>query len=746
MGLFSGRKQVSVSTSVSRAIEDAQLPATPKSSTIRALLGESPISENLVDGMLGSVAVRGDRMYAYAKRLYPYGLPSSTLNTSLDGDDVVWSVISGQTGKAVTLEYFHFAPINAIHAAWKALTNGHQYDWASNQLGVLSAQKGTPVYLKDLVAIYAQSTIDAADSSRFEQWGISPKAGYTPERAAVEVGKYILPSDYEVDTEATADKVRVEYVYEDSEKLGDLAYGTEHFKPVLKEGSFLLDLSGFDPVAEYYQAMYSYNQNGVQVQKYWDYRLGSNTLPEVEAIQRVEYTEIGNYFPFVYFRYDFANQATPTRQYDDDYIITRKMLKYLGMDYQAVADAIDGNPDIEDVVHAVMMFGIPAGSTAQEDLKYLFQYFNLLYFADGGLGLGDPTITDIPQARSSARQRRIEIKDKRFRMSFAYQGITKKRRAGRIGKTGGFAGSLSGNTYTYQYQVNDVFYEEIQLRDPIVSYHVLGKYNYSGGAGSPILLIPLDRSMMGSFTLPEKEILYSRSIHYVMSSYVETQLKWYQTGVFKTIMIIVAIVLTIYGGAGTAIANAFSAGSVGAVAMALLTLLVKAVVTSIVIKKAFTMVAEAVGVEVALILAVVLAVVGLGTQFTTQSAQGQLWAERMLQASTNLMSATDGYAQELLAEYSSEFQQFTLLKSEQQQSLEEGQALLGMQNLIDPFAFIGKVPMNVVGEAPDTFYQRTIHTGNIGTIGIDAISSFVDISLTLPKINDTLGESLVLDA
>jgi hypothetical protein len=742
MGLFSGRKQITVSTDVSRVIPDAQLPSTSKVSLVRALFDSTSISEELVDGMLNSVAVRADKMYSYAKRAYPIGLPNSTLVTSLNGESVVQRIITAEVGFSVALDYFQFSPINSIHVAWKRLVEDHGYNPQTNQIGRLTAQYGNPVYLKNMVAVYSPESLERADASTFEQWGLSPQAGVTPERAAAALGKYILPTPYEQDELALTDVVRIEYAYEEQVVKEVLAGGTPRMETQLRTGSFLVGLEGFDEAAEYYQVKYTYNDQGAQKTGYWCYRKGSNQLSEVEAIQETRYEGIGAYFPFVYFRYDFQNQNQPELIYDDIYVTSRKMLKYISMDYAHVAEAMNSNPGIDDIIHSMMAFGIPAKSEDPIDAKYLFNYFNLLYFADGGLGLGGSVISDVPQVSTTARQRRVEVQDSRFSMTFAYQGISKRRQAGSIGKRGTCTNHRSGNSQVYRYQINDVFFEEVQLLDPSVSYRIQGKHTFSGGIGSDILLIPLDKSVLGGFSLNERETLYCRSMHYINCSFVETELKWYQTKVFRLVMIIVAIVVTVFtGGAGGAIASAFSAGSVGAVAMALLTLIVKAVVISLVAQKVFTLVAKAIGAEAALVLAVVLAVVGVSIQFTTSTANGALWAERLVQASTNLAQATQDQIISGMDALNQDFESFNLLKSESQVALEDGQKLLGMQNLIDPFAFIAQTPKLVFGEAPDSFYQRTVHSGNIGVVGIDAISSFVDLSLTLPKVNDSLGDT-----
>jgi hypothetical protein len=63
--------------------------------------------------------------------------------------------------------------------------------------------------------------------------------------------------------------------------------------------------------------------------------------------------------------------------------------------------------------------------------------------------------------------------------------------------------------------------------------------------------------------------------------------------------------------------------------------------------------------------------------------------------------------------------------------LDKAMELLEESNILNPRI--------IFGESPDDFYNRTVHSGNIGVASLDAISSFVAVALVLPKMNDTIG-------
>jgi hypothetical protein len=74
-----------------------------------------------------------------------------------------------------------------------------------------------------------------------------------------------------------------------------------------------------------------------------------------------------------------------------------------------------------------------------------------------------------------------------------------------------------------------------------------------------------------------------------------------------------------------------------------------------------------------------------------------------------------------------------LLESQEARTeeLETANALLSENTGLSPLTFIE-------GETPDNFYQRTVHSGNIGALSIDAIHHYATLALKLPEPHDTL--------
>ena len=84
---------------------------------------------------------------------------------------------------------------------------------------------------------------------------------------------------------------------------------------------------------------------------------------------------------------------------------------------------------------------------------------------------------------------------------------------------------------------------------------------------------------------------------------------------------------------------------------------------------------------------------------------------------------------------------FTQLVDAKSEELQKIQELLDPKIALDPFSFIGKTPLLIAGESPEGTFTRTIHSGNVGARQYDFIQNYVDISLRLPTVNDTLGDT-----
>jgi len=755
MGLFSSKKKTKVGTAISRAIEDDALPNSPKTGLLKAIYEDGDVVDYVLEEFVGSVALRAERMYTYAENHYEYGLPSGKVVAATAGRQEVGSILASIEGGLVTLDYVNYGPANNYHIGWMRLISQHGYNPETNELPPLTALKGFPVYLEAMEVVLPSGELETMEPAALEQWGSSASSGSTPLQDALsaEVRQRRTQSKVVVDPLALAPHVRVHVIWEEVQET----LAEEYIMPDaerFKRETFNIDLSGFDDEADYFHAKYRYGG----VTKYWMYEVGSGTYPVLDALHDAPPQVSGTYFPFLYFRY--GKQSMANLEGTPAYTTSKKLAKYLGINYAQMIEAVHENPDIGDVEQAMVILAVPPISEDPIEQRYLFEYFSEQYYHQvppqssplifGAWGM-------LERQFSNASQNAVVIQDQRFKLTLGNNGIFKKLVAGKIGPKGSYACAYgeelipfayidaeSGQTietlisvghHYYRYQITESVYEQLTVRELSLRYHIWGKYSTVGDEQDKILLIPLDHSITENYSLTDREQLYARAIHYVFNSRVTVKVKWYQTGIFQALLTLIAIVITIftYGAAWQSIAAAVAAGTI-TVGAFLLTIAI-GLLRYMVVTTAVKLFIKAVGPKLGLALAVLAAAVGAYYALDAGSLAGAPWAEGLLKVATNLASGVGDYMQGMMQDLVAEYEQFGLYVEEQNELLKQGQDLLKNDSLLSPFV--------VLGESPTDFFNRTVHAGNIGTVGISAIHDYVGNSLRLPTLTDTLGHLAV---
>jgi len=272
-------------------------------------------------------------------------------------------------------------------------------------------------------------------------------------------------------------------------------------------------------------------------------------------------------------------------------------------------------------------------------------------------------------------------------------------------------------------------------------YHIYGDKGVTANVGSNKLLIPLDYNICRSIGLIRKERLYIRSLHMVFNSKVTKTVKWYQRGAFKILLIVIIIIITVViiiasAGADTPIALAWADAAYGALTLLILESLAINFVVSFAIQKGLEFALTELGVDSAAIAAVVAFVAAAYGVYV-----GADWAKYAMMASNGLTAANQTLTQDKLGEYKAESQEFELIAETKYKELEELNNLLNHYDLLDPRSFIGLEPSTTMGETPTALYDRSVHTGNPGTLIYDYIESYAVINTQLPTFDELVGDT-----
>lgn len=718
-----------------------------KSGVAKAILSNGSISESILEYMVTGIGVRPEKAYQYAKSSYTYGLPSSVLLKDNDGLPAVFAELSRIKGESVVIDYYHFGALNLLHFGWIKLSNDYGYSSKTNELTVLSLAKGTPVYLVDMVVVINKLTNEELLNGSVEQWGTPPSAGYTPKRLSG-LGEYAPHSAITTNSGIANDYLDVHFNWEVTTTV--IVEGVSVTRKTLEKSSMAIPVAGYSLASDYFQVGYTSTTG----RGYWLYAIGAGTYPKVDAAFTSAPTNLGSFFPFAYFR--LSKSSMDNYKTTDAYKTTEQMLKKLGMNYANTIKAINENPDIADVEQALLTMAVPANSTNSIEQKYLFDFFKKLFFEAGSAGIGDASNLTLPNRRGNFPGEPVKpkvsvvIQDKRFKMALSSAGIFRQVKYGIVCGVGKHTSKVSSINilqtsynrtlkrddvfsvavpiHVYQMQVTETLYEEISVHALSMTYYILDYYTTVGTALDPILLLPLDYAITSQYTIAEREELYARSLHYVFNSSVTTKLKWYEQKSFGTFVKFAGIFISI----ATLNPAALAATTITTTAIALL-ILDNIVIPYILAAVVFPLFVKLLGVDAAMLAAFMAIAYAVTAGIKAGSLAGAPWAKVMLSVANGLTDAITESISSSIQEISNEMAEFSKYADAKFTELASTKALLETNNYM--------IPMLKLGQTPDEFYNTAVHAGNPGPLTITAISSYVSLALTLPKISDTLGDT-----
>lgn len=562
-----------------------------------------------------------------------------------------------------------------------------------------------------------------------------------------------------------------------------------------KYGEIYVSLEEYDRTKEYFQACYFYDEPSTEddselgnqrVWKYFFYEPGEGTYPVLDRMVESGYSnqvpEEEQYFPIAslisttmtgsksYYRTDHT--VEPEDKESEDYKrfkSTQKLLDYIQIDLEEVGeklrdqeeDSEEGKQDIEDIAQAIIMMGVPLDTTNELELEYLYEYFDDIY---NRMPEEETTEGIIQTDRSFS----LEIGDADYSTVISFDNITKEIKEGSIGpantfdslayeevsaEEGGMFADII-NTVKKESIKNKVLrrqileaddeypglYEEIKIYNPMFKTTVkkIGKkvLTVEGGVNDERLLIPINLHISKKLSYFDREMLYLRSLHFVFNSHVKQKVKWYQKGVFKALLTIVAIAITWYmGGWGAAFA---AAATTTAMTMVVLKFAVTMVVQMLLADLVFRFAVEQLGIEIAIIIAVAAMIIGGGKAIKNMAVDGLKGitqsAARYLQVASGLYNAVGTEYQKKIGILQEEYVAWMEEAKDSMDELEELRAELINPVDIDPLLFMRRTqPMIVFGESPDSFYNRTIENSNPGIKSIESLESFYDVATMLPK-------------
>lgn len=754
MGLFSSKKKTVVNVTVQPVFEEAQVPTSALNGIVKGIMQDTDIVPTMLDELMGCMGIRAlTGLYNTQQRPYEVGIPSAQVATYIQAKDQVLAAIQANIGKTIKPEYYYMGPLNSMHFGWQHCYNALGYNPNTNELAGLSASTGFPCYLTDMVATYLREDYDwmlqTNDAGMLDQMGPSPRSGYRPSapfNTLSGIGVYAPQPAYEVSDVATEDYVTIQYEFKD-------ANGT------FVTRGLTVSMAAFENTQDFHMCRYVDSAGKIG---FFTYQHGTGTYPSIDQAYALENTEFGTYFPWAYFRlrredvYDVESRESVDQM--------RAWCDTLGVSFDKLHEGVHQDPNSDDVEQSILMMAVYPGRQNAACQEYLFKHFTALHSNALSQAALDPTLEGRLEAFTSSPSQMQHISDNRFSMSLQFSGITKRRVAGSVGKRGeykshfgimsqddqnfmtqtsqgtGVATAISQQPgWVYQYQVADSVYEEVIVYGLRSVYNVHRKKGFAAGGQDPELLIPLDSAIVRTMSVPAREQLLCRGLIMVVNTVIEIKTPWYASSVFRIVLLVIAVVVTIFSG-GSAWQSIVAAASLGSVALAitLLTLIVQAVVVSVVVK----LFVRLVGPKFALIVALAAVIYG-----NTNAAASQLsatWAENLVSIGTALVNEAATVNQQQIAagirDIVDDAEAFSVWAQEQMDGLGDKMQELGLNPAIvglNTFDVVKMGPQLVLGESPTDYYSRTVHAGNIGVLSIEMTESFVAVQTQLPTFNQT---------
>lgn len=689
MGLFSSSKKTYVASTTINVIDN---PGNPeKSAVLHSILNQNNLTDDLLTTYTHGMHLKFNAAYLYAQNHYTYGLPQGTLDRGMGDQDAVRTVLETLNGTEVAIEYCVLAT-------------------------------------------------DCDDD--FAYPFLYASRGWNPDTGVVTIHPFVTTTApvYFLDALVTAANTL------------QLTYGYTSFNEPLRQVTETITVADLVPSALYYRVCYyKMNADGTlqAARNYWNYRIGAGTYPTLNTPPNSGLAS--PFFPIIPLRKNNTDLTHSSLSSTDLYKTSKTLLKKVGLDFLHLGESINANPDVGEVDHVFLYFGVDLQSSVAATQRYLLEFFAQLAplsrtsYAEYLRWKKQPT-TLPPQSK-------LTIEDAGYKADISYSYIRVRFVTGSIGKVGTVTRTntirdrlLWGSGFYFRYyedssitfrvQIASNVYKEVEVRGLTHTNYVYNRHSVITSLEDSIkddysFIIPLNRHVYSNLSARMRMNVANDGLKLVFQSYKVVRTKWYESGFFQFVMVTIAVAAAIFG-AWQVSAAIVASTTATEMAMIILATIVKVIAISY----GFKLVTDVLGAELSLIIAAVLMVYTLGSGLQQGSLKGVPYASELLSASTGLSkSASDNIAEQindLLGDRAKAQTEQDLMWDK----LESAQELLATNGIIDPMEFINTVPALQPYESPDEYYYRTVHSGNIGVLSLDAPTNYVDYMLMLPRASE----------
>ena len=751
MGIFSSKKKTTAYIATQSMLEDSDFKSSREYAMQDYLFSTNKpdLTETLIKYQNNSTPRKFKRVLSFAKAPdgYVFGLPTTAklVDKKKTLTDLLVSYLSTQEGSAVSIIYSVITDKDFNHYAWLKLVSTYGYNGKTNELTVLSAQKGTPCYLDTGKITYSERSNTEYEIIRINNGGLLGFDYGQCFNRAKDMRKTVA---FEI---GTTDSFVFSYQYKDTSGIvtESITVDMSDVNPPPKTERYWDRESQSYETREIYETEPDYIQAAYLVNdeiKFYTYEYLSGNLA---LDNNIDFDDgMGTYFPRLYLRIDGKDMIDSQ---DAKYKAhTKKYCRALGLDLEDITKKVkegigDNLGDTKDIY--ISMVARPnANLNDQLISKYLYNYFEDLYKA---------SVKEYGDYKR--RPISLDVSDNVASQSISCNGIIKRINTGVAknkdnvslkkgeycikrfldldtnddGKLNAFAILKRGWAHSFIYQITDDKYITVNV------YNLESKANVKGHTAhvsndSDELFVPLDLRIVGKLSQLEQEQLFHKCLHIQITLLKVTKVKWYQRGAFKLVVAAIGIAISFFtAGAGTPIATILINAAINAaVGMAI------SIAVSALIKLAIKL---GLDIETATLLATVAEIAMLA--YSKGQSSIALRADKLMEtvniAFNNYQKSINVKMTQLQNEFnrlSKEFKDKYEELDEVRKSLLTKSVPLSLDLLLDKQVSNNRYQVNL-GETPEDFYTRSMFFDVTG-LDVKYINNYVELSTQLPSFTD----------
>ena len=765
MGLFKRKTVITVSSVACNLAGDNQENYLTKTITT-SVMNSRNISESLNDSYLNGMGTKMKQAYWYGRDHYYFGLPSSTIMYGTPKQVEVTAILESlHAGFSITPVMSDFGPPDLAYWIDQYLTETYGYD--ADYGGMGNPPAGVPNNAP------VTWTIDSSGEVTL-QMGDAPTYLFTETLAFPEVisrSMYYM-TVYRYTTPGTPVTDVVTRPYEESDEEGT----TITTEPVNDYGETSVTTTTttveIDDLLTTTTITTTVQTDVVSRKQYFLYEAGTGEYPVLDTILE-ESVEDSAYYPVVPLRVHNVDQTDPANVPDEQFKTSKSLLRKLGLSFTDLGDKINENPDVAEIDHAFFVMGISLNSQHESSIEYLYEFFKYMalvspssketYTAwyEDNVNTADGVV---PFTAPYIPSNRVQLRQGEYNITVAFQYSDLVVVNGSIGPVGTitremgvarpitvvneFNKSVEISTDTavllFRKQITESTYEEVEVCGLEHINEIYKGRTYTTTAADSLndlenqgFIIPLCVNIAESLDIINRTQMTYDCMFIVINSYHEQKVKWYQSGLFKLVMIAIAVITAVYGGIAfveglnTAMAAAAEAGT--SVAWAAASYVATQVAIGTAITYGVSVLAKYISPNLLFIASALMMGYGLVSEYMVSgasSAQGLPYAAELMAAVPAVTKGTNMALQKSLEKSMEEMEKLTATYEQTMDELKKNMDKLNANPNISIQDMMDTTAMNLF-ETTQQFFGRTLQM-NPGVLTLDTIQEYVEYALTLP--------------